>query len=72
MKIYLDDERATPEGWVRCYWAEEVIFFLKNCAVDEVSLDHDLGDDNRGTGLCSIKGLKAEQAHNFVGQPINI
>lgn len=50
MKIYLDDERETPEGWLRVYWPEEVIELLKTGKVKEVSLDHDLGDDDRGTG----------------------
>tara|TARA_R110000851_G_scaffold70472_1_gene157147 strand:+ start:406 stop:1623 length:1218 start_codon:yes stop_codon:yes gene_type:complete len=50
MKVYLDDERATPEGWVRCYWPDEVIEHLHSGKVTEVSLDHDLGDDARGTG----------------------
>ncbi|QIH08847.1 MULTISPECIES: cyclic-phosphate processing receiver domain-containing protein [unclassified Pseudomonas] len=50
MKIYLDDERQTPEGWVRAYWPDEVITLLKAGGVSEISLDHDLGDDERGTG----------------------
>lgn len=50
MKIYLDDERQTPEGWVRTYWPDEVIALLKAGGVTEISLDHDLGDDERGTG----------------------
>jgi hypothetical protein len=50
MKIYLDDERETPEGWLRVYWPEEAIELLKTGKVKEISLDHDLGDDNRGTG----------------------
>ena len=50
MKVFLDDERATPEGWVRCYWPDEVIELLYSGEVAEVSLDHDLGDDARGTG----------------------
>jgi len=50
MKVYLDDEREAPEGWVRAYWPEEVITLLKKGEVSEVSLDHDLGDDDRGTG----------------------
>ncbi|MBF4264374.1 hypothetical protein EAY73_21395, partial [Vibrio anguillarum] len=47
---YLDDERDTPEGWVRSYWPEEVIELLKSGNVTEISLDHDLGDDDHGTG----------------------
>ncbi|WP_409298689.1 cyclic-phosphate processing receiver domain-containing protein [Pseudomonas sp. KCJK8993] len=50
MKIYLDDKRQTPEGWVRAYWPNEVIALLKAGGVSEISLDHDLGDDERGTG----------------------
>ena len=50
MKFYLDDERATPEGWTRVYWPEEAIDLLKTGNVLEISLDHDLGDDERGTG----------------------
>lgn len=44
MKVYLDDVRPTPEGWVRCYWPEEVINILKSQQVSHLSLDHDLGD----------------------------
>ena len=50
IKVYLDDERATPEGWVRVFWPEEAIELLKTGEVEEISLDHDLGDDNHGTG----------------------
>lgn len=50
MKVYLDDERETPEGWVRVYWPEEAIELLKSGKVNELSLDHDLGDDEHGTG----------------------
>jgi hypothetical protein len=50
VKVFLDDERETPDGWVRAYWPLEVIALLESGAVEEVSLDHDLGDDDRGTG----------------------
>ena len=50
MKIYLDDERATPDGWIRVYWPDEAIDLLQSGNVTEISLDHDLGDDERGTG----------------------
>lgn len=51
MRVFLDDERATPEGWVRAYWPDEVIALLETGVVAELSLDHDLGDDQRGGGL---------------------
>ncbi|MEY8251922.1 MAG: hypothetical protein RPR91_06025 [Colwellia sp.] len=50
MKVYLDDERRTPEGWVRVYWPEEAIELLMTANVTEISLDHDLGNDDHGTG----------------------
>jgi len=53
MKIYLDDVREAPEGWVRTYTVAQTIDLLKDRAnvVSHLSLDHDLGDDtNIGTG----------------------
>lgn len=50
MKVFLDDTRDTPKGWVRCYWPNEVIDLIEKGGVEVVSLDHDLGDDSRGTG----------------------
>jgi hypothetical protein len=50
MKVFLDDERETPAGWIRVFWPEEAISLLKTGKVTEISLDHDLGDDNHGTG----------------------
>jgi hypothetical protein len=50
MRVFLDDGRVTPEGWVRVYWPDEAITLLESGAVEELSLDHDLGDDERGTG----------------------
>ncbi|MDZ7890873.1 MAG: cyclic-phosphate processing receiver domain-containing protein [Rhodoferax sp.] len=72
MRIYLDDERATPEGWTRCYWPDEVIALLQTDQVTEISLDHDLGDDKRGTGYdvilwieeaVALHGLKPPRLH---------
>lgn len=50
MKVYLDDDRETPSDWERVYWPDEAIDLLKTGQVTEISLDHDLGDDERGTG----------------------
>ncbi len=50
MRVYLDDERPTPVGWTRVYWPGEAIALLETGQVEELSLDHDLGDDARGTG----------------------
>lgn len=67
MKIYLDDERTTPDGYTRVYWPTEAIDLLKTGAVTEISLDHDLGDDNRGTGYDVILWIEEQVAlHGFM------
>jgi hypothetical protein len=43
-KIWLDDVREAPEGWIRCYYPAEVIKHLETQTVDEISLDYDLGE----------------------------
>ncbi len=58
MRGYLDDERNTPDGWVRVYWPEDAIALLETGKVSETSLDHGLGDDNRGTGYDVILWVK--------------
>lgn len=50
VKVFLDDERAAPDGWIRVRWPDEAIELLETGNVSEISLDHDLGDDDRGTG----------------------
>lgn len=50
MKVYLDDERPAPPGWQQVRWPEDAIRMLETGDVTHISLDHDLGDDDRGTG----------------------
>jgi hypothetical protein len=50
IKIWLDDTREAPSGWIRAYWPEEVFQLAQNYEVDTISLDHDLGNDKHGTG----------------------
>jgi len=50
MKVYLDDERTAPDDWIQVRWPEDAIRLLKSGEVNELSLDHDLGDDAHGTG----------------------
>lgn len=58
MHVYLDDERPTPTYWTRVYWPDEAIKLLKTRTVQEISLDHDLGDDKRGTGYDVVLWLE--------------
>jgi hypothetical protein len=45
MKLYLDDVRPAPDGWVLVRTAHEAIAALEAGGVEEISLDHDLGDE---------------------------
>ena len=68
MKVFLDDERPTPEGWVRAFTAPEAIELLKTGKVTELSLDHDLGPEEAGTGYDVCLWVEEQvftQAFNF-------
>lgn len=61
MNVYLDDERKTPDGFVRTYSPKETIEILKENQVELLSLDHDLGDDEGiGTGYDVLVWLEEE------------
>ena len=67
MKVFLDDVRIPPEGWVRVRWPNEAVNLLKTNQVTEISLDHDLGDDERGTGYDVILWIEKQVAlYGFV------
>lgn len=68
--IYLDDERPTPKGYKRCYWPDEVIKELKKGVIDLVSLDHDLGDDARGTGYDVLTWIEERVALDNYRPPL--
>ena len=65
MKVWLDDDRAAPEGWVHVRTPEEAIELLHGGDVEEISLDHDLGLDvgaRERTGYDVLLWLEAEVA----------
>ncbi|MCM2370615.1 cyclic-phosphate processing receiver domain-containing protein [Aporhodopirellula aestuarii] len=73
MKVYLDDERTTPDGWHRVYWPDEAIELLKTGTVTDISLDHDLGDDDRGTGYDVVLWIEEQVAlHGFVPPSVKV
>ncbi|MFM2083545.1 MAG: hypothetical protein RLY95_363 [Pseudomonadota bacterium] len=69
MKVYLDDERKTPTGWLRVYWPDEAIALLQTGRVTDISLDHDLGDDSRGTGYDVVLWIEKAVALNGFKPP---
>lgn len=45
MKLWIDDLRAPPDGWVWVKTSAQAIDQL-GCEVEEISFDHDLGGDD--------------------------
>lgn len=73
MKVYLDDVRPAPDGWHRVFWPDEAIELLKTGNVEMISLDHDLGDDERGTGNDVILWIEeAVATQQFVPPEITV
>ncbi|SOE91510.1 hypothetical protein SAMN05446927_8440 [Caballeronia arationis] len=73
MKVFLDDERPSPPGWVRVYWPAEAIRLLESGEVTDLSLDHDLGDDARGTGYDVIVWIEEAVAlRGFIPPKISV
>jgi hypothetical protein len=48
MKVFLDDVREAPEGWLLVRNVEQTLEILKSGEVSELSLDHDLGETETG------------------------
>jgi hypothetical protein len=47
MKVFLDDERPTPEGWISAKSVDECIALLNTKQVSHLSCDNDLGEGMR-------------------------
>lgn len=62
IKLWVDDLRPSPAGWLWVKTAPEALRTLQTQIVEEISLDHDLGDDNLGTGY-TIASYLEEQAY---------
>lgn len=57
IKLWIDDERIAPPGWVAVKTAPQAIAFIRNCTtsgdlsnIEAISFDHDLGSPECGTG----------------------
>jgi len=57
MKVYLDDERQTPEGWIRVYTVQECLVLLQTRKCTHVSFDNDLGE-NQPQGFKALDALE--------------
>ena len=70
MRVFLDDERCAPPGWVQTRWPEEVIALICQGNVVEISLDHDLGDDWHGTGYTVLTWIEEQVMVSGLRPPV--
>lgn len=65
LRVWLDDlldDRAAPDGWVQVTTAPAAIALLETGRVVELSLDHDLGDDEvAGKGVHVVDHIVERQ-----------
>lgn len=65
LRVWLDDDlvdRAAPDGWIHVTTAWEAIRLLDSGKVIELSLDHDLSDDEQfGRGIDVVNWLAEQQ-----------
>lgn len=64
-KLWLDDERPAPAGWVHVKTAQAAIDLIASGGIAEVSLDHDLGEPEAVVGngymvLVAMETMAAE------------
>lgn len=67
LKIYLDDERKSPEGWIQVFSYQECINMLCQFNPTNLSLDHDLGEEK--TGYDVIKWIEQKVFKDSNYQP---
>lgn len=65
MKVWLDDERKGPEGFIRTKISEETIELLKQGEVTYIAFDHDLGRKLTGHDVALWIEKKAKENQNF-------
>jgi len=64
MKLFVDDIRIAPDGWVQAWTADEAILLLSKNAVTDLSLDHDLGESSEKTGYDVMLWIEKEVITN--------
>lgn len=68
MKLFVDDQRAAPQGWSLARTVAEAIELLAQGDVTELSLDYDLGG-TAATGLDVLEWLQAALSSGRVRMP---
>ena len=70
LKVFLDDERKTPEGWDRCYDVSDAICYLQTRCVTHLSVDNDLGSLETATEGFNVLNWLEEQVFNDSTFPV--
>jgi hypothetical protein len=70
MKVFMDDRRDTPEGWVRTFNIEQTKALLRTRKVTHLSLDNDLGSEDPKTEGFNVLNWLEEQVHEDKTFPI--
>jgi hypothetical protein len=73
-RVYLDDTRDAPTGWILVKTAPEAVKLLEAGNVTHLSLDHDLGDEpGVGNGYDVLLWLEEQVVlHDFVPPELSV
>lgn len=72
MKVWVDDQRPAPEGWVQCWNIREAEQFIEENkeSITHIAFDYYLSEDNRyHTGLLLIQHLWYKNGRKVFSQP---
>jgi hypothetical protein len=77
VKVWLDDLRPAPAGWVHVMTVGEAIALLESGEVEELSLDHDLGlvgeQEREQTGYDVLTWIEQRVVtHGFVPPKLSV
>jgi hypothetical protein len=72
IKLYLDDERPTPDGWVRVWGIQQAKIILGTRKVTHLSVDNDLGNLDPKTECFNLLNWLEETVHNDPTFPVPV
>lgn len=72
IKLYLDDERPTPDGWVRVWGIQQAKIILSTRKVSHLSVDNDLGNLDPKTEGFNLLNWLEETVYNDPTFPVPV
>lgn len=61
MKLWIDDIRVAPEGWVWATTSADAIKMILSHSIEEISFDHDLGGEDTAYRVATLIEERAYQ-----------